>query len=401
MTMISRLTHTFVKTVHRPGRYGDGRGGLGLSLLVKKTKNGRWSRTWSQRIRINGKLHNLGLGSFPVVTLADARALVLDNAKRIYKGDDILKPPPTVPTVDAAFNIVIERRRPSWKGAHTENAWRLSQKYCKPIIGSKLVSEVRQQDVIDILVPIWQKKPKTAREVRSNLGTVMTWAINREYRTNNPAAPGVSQELGKQPPPSHHASLQPDQLGSALALIRDAEKWWAVKYCLIFTVFTGVRIGEARMATWNEIDWENLTWNIPAARMKNSLGHRVPLSPQVIDILLHARDQKGSCEGLIFPPERGDHHMDGARLSHLMRKLKIPASPHGSRASFRNWAGARAHYIPGPAAEMVLAHKQGEKIQQVYMTDEFFEQRVPIMDEWADHLASTMGPMIQVEQNPE
>ena len=72
-----RLTHTFVKNCTHPGRYGDGRGGLGLTLLVKRTSNGMWSKTFSQRLRINGAITSVGLGSFPVVTLAEAREKVL------------------------------------------------------------------------------------------------------------------------------------------------------------------------------------------------------------------------------------------------------------------------------------------------------------------------------------
>ena len=72
-----RLTHTFVKSVTRPGRYGDGRGGLGLSLLVKKTAAGGRSKTWSQRLRIGRKIATLGFGSFPVVT-----QMPMGNARR-------------------------------------------------------------------------------------------------------------------------------------------------------------------------------------------------------------------------------------------------------------------------------------------------------------------------------
>ena len=393
-----RLTHTFVKSINRPGRYGDGRGGLGLSLLVKETKNGRMSKSWSQRIRINGKLRTRGLGSWPVVTLADARERTLDNARRVAHGEDILKPAPTIPTVDQVFDMVIEQRRPSWQGQRTEESWRTAQKYCKPI-GSKSISEVRQQDIVAILAPIWQSKPRTARLVRSIIHTIMQWAINREYRASNPAAPGVVQELGKQPPSGHRQSLESDQLGSALAKIRDDDIWWAEKYCLIFTGFTCVRSGEARGAMWEEIDLEKSTWTIPGVRMKNSLEHRVPLSTQATEILLYAREQSGRSEGLVFPRKRGAHQLDANHLSRIMKKLEIAASPHGSRSSFRNWAGARAHYIPQPAAEMVLAHKQSAEIEKVYMTSDFFEQRVPVMQEWAQYLTETMGPVIQVEQN--
>ena len=406
-----RLTHTFVKSVkagNKPKRYGDGPGGHGLSLLVKETKTARSSKTWAQRIRINGKLKTLGLGSWPVVTLADVRATVLDNARRVARGEDILKPPPSIPTVtvDEVFDIVIDQRRPSWKGHATERNWRLSQKYCAPI-GSKLVSEVRQKDVLDILTPIWQKKPTTARAIRSHLSTIMQWAINREYRISNPATPGVVQELGKQPPSSNHPSLPAKDLGSALALIRDADEWWAAKYCLIFAAFTGLRSGEVRMATWDEIDWEELTYTIPRARMKNGLEHKVPLSPQVIELLQHVRDQNtGRCEGLIFPPKRGADYMGDDILSSLMKKLDIPAPPHGFRQSFRNWAGGDPD-IAQPAAEAVLAHKQGTKVERAYLTSDFFEHRLPIMDQWANFLTGTMGPIISTtpavsgEEQPE
>ena len=352
------------------------------------------SKTFSQRLRINGKLRYLGLGKWPAVTLAEARKRALNNARMVEEGHDIFKPAPTVPTVDQVFDIVIEQRRPSWKGKDTAAHWRLSQQYCHAIIGSKLVSEVRQKDIIEVLGPIWQQKPKTAREIRSNLSTVMQWAIAREYCTINPATPSTTRELGKQPPAVHHASLPSNDTGSGLALIRDADTWWAARYCLIFAVFTGVRSGEARMATWAEIDWDKLIWVIPGARMKNGLEHKVPLSPQVIELLQHVRDQNtGRCEGLIFPPERGDHYMAAARLSGLMKKLGIPATPHGFRAAFRNWAGGRSD-IAQPAAEAVLAHKQGTEVERAYLTSDFFEHRLPIMDQWANFLTGTMGPII-------
>ena len=292
---------------------------------------------------------------------------------------------------------MIEQRRPSWKGKQTEGTWDLTKRYCKPI-SSKPVSEVKQQDVIDVLAPIWQKKPRIACQVRSNLSTVMLWAINREYRASNPATPVALQELGKQPPGSHHQSLPEDQLGSALAKIRDADVWWAEKYCLIFLAFTGVRSGEAREATWEQINLDSATWTIPGSRMKNSVMHKVPLSTQAVEILLYAREQTGRSEGVIFPPARRGHHMYSQRLSGLMKKLEIPAVPHGDRSSVRNWAGGRAD-IAQPAAEMILGHKQGEHIVKVYMTSDFFEHRRPIMQEWADFLTSTMGPTIGDDQN--
>ena len=134
--------------------------------------------------------------------------------------------------------------------------------------------------------------------------------------------------------------------------------------------------------------------------MKNSVIHKVPLSTQAVEILLYVREQTGRSEGVIFPPERGGHHINSPRLSHLMRKLEIPAVPHGDRSSVRNWAGGRAD-IAQPAAEMVLGHKQSKDIEKTYMTSDFFEHRRPIMQEWADFLTQTMGPTIGDEQKPQ
>ena len=88
------LTAAFVRTVSTPGRYGDGRGGHGLSLLVKPTKTGRWSKSWSQRLYIDGKPIMVGLGSYPVVPLADARQRALANRQTVERG----KAPPAPAT---------------------------------------------------------------------------------------------------------------------------------------------------------------------------------------------------------------------------------------------------------------------------------------------------------------
>ena len=100
----AKLSTTYVKDLKTPGLYGDGRGGFGLRLLVKPTANGRWSKSWSQRMRIKGNITTLGLGGFPLVTLAKAREKALDNARRVSEGEDIRTPKLKVPTLNQAFD---------------------------------------------------------------------------------------------------------------------------------------------------------------------------------------------------------------------------------------------------------------------------------------------------------
>ena len=82
------LSATFVNTVNVPGRYGDGRGGLGLSLLVRNANRGGITKCWTRSVRIDGRPTSVGLGRYPVVTLALARQRALEPARAIAEGRD-------------------------------------------------------------------------------------------------------------------------------------------------------------------------------------------------------------------------------------------------------------------------------------------------------------------------
>ena len=392
-----KLTDTFIKTLNKPGRHGDARGGHGLSVKVRRTAlgertgRGGWAKTWCQRIKINGRRVDLGLGSYPVVSLAMARDKALDNAKRVKKGEDIRKPPPTIPTVAEAFKAVIKDLSPSWRGTQTLGNWQRSLAYCKRI-SSMPVSQVTRQDVLGIIKPLWHEKGSTAKAMRSHLSMAMQWAMNEGFRETNAALPGVVQNLGRQSPTIGHPSLEQREVGSALALVRDADVWWATKVCLLFLAFTGVRSGEARKATWDEIDLKTATWTMPGARTKNGKEFKIPLSTQALQILRYAEDCSGRRQGSIFPPERGGKYMNSGNLSSLVKRLKISCVPHGFRKSIRNWAAVA--WIVQPAAEMILGHKPSNAVVEVYLTTDFFEMRQPIMQDWADYLTETMGPVI-------
>ena len=102
-----RLSATFVRTVNLPGRYGDGHGGHGLSLLVKRTACGGLSKSWTQAIRPGGRTTSIGLGTYPVVTLAAARDKALEIARAVADGRDPRRRIKRVPTFAQACETVI------------------------------------------------------------------------------------------------------------------------------------------------------------------------------------------------------------------------------------------------------------------------------------------------------
>ena len=255
------LTPHFVRSVTRPGRYGDGHGGFGLSLHVKPAAIGRLSKTWNQRLPIEAGKREIGLGSYPAIPLHLARRKALDNWQRVKAGEDILATRLPTPTVSEAFDQVIATRSKGWRTKTTENAWRRYQRHCNPIL-TKPVSKVTTADVTAIMRPIWHKIPSDAIKIRVALQAVMEWAIIEGHRTDNPALPIITKTLGKQKPTSHLPSVRYTQLGKVLRLVKDADAPWAFKACLLFRVFTISRSKQAREATWNEIDFDNAAWTI-------------------------------------------------------------------------------------------------------------------------------------------
>ena len=178
-----RLCATFVRTVNIPGRYGDG--GLGLSLLVTPRKSGGLSKTWAQAISPNGTTTSLGLGSYPVVTLAMAREKALANGRAIAEGRDPRRLMRQVLTFAKANETVVAIHAKHWKSEHTEGQWRASMRdYVLPRLARKRVDAVTTADVMAMLLPIWPTKRVTAGRVRQRIGAVMKWAVAHGFRSS-------------------------------------------------------------------------------------------------------------------------------------------------------------------------------------------------------------------------
>ncbi len=382
MTRPKRLSAAFVRTVKRPGRYGDGRGGYGLSLLVKPTASGRLSKTWAQRMRIAGKPFNVGLGPYPVVTLAEARAKALENRRAIEKGVDPRSG--GMPTFERAAEKVIALHAKNWKGDASEKQWRQCLRdYVFPKLGRKRVGEITTADVLACLVPIWNEKRPTAARVRRRIGAVMKWAVAKGYREDNPAGDAIAAALprgGRHR--THFRALPHGEVGAALGAVRESDAWLGIRLCLEFVALTATRSGEARRALWPEIDWDRATWTVPAERMKTGCEHRVPLSSGALAVLEQAREiENGS--GLIFPSFKG-LELRSPQVAGAFRDLGIPSTVHGLRSSFRDWAAETG--VDRTVAEAALAHKVGG-VEGAYFRSDLFERRRQVMQDWAAYLA--------------
>ncbi len=376
------LTAARVRTEKRPGRYFDGQG-----LYLQVDPSG--ARRWLQRIVIRGKRTDLGLGGWPLVSLAEGREKALENRRIARSGGDPRMEKRDVPTFAEAAAEVIELNRPTWRNTKHAAQWGSTLKtYALPYFGSRPVDEVSGADVMKALTPIWTSKPETARRVRQRIGAVMKWAIANGFRPDNPAG-DIETALPKTPRvKAHMAALPYAEVPAALASIRVSTARPATRLALEYLVLTAARSGEVRAAVWNEISVEACVWTIPAERMKAGREHRVPLPNRALEILDEARSLESDF-GLVFPSPRGKPFSDMA-MTALLRRLDVPCVPHGFRSSFRDWAAEQTD-APHAVMEAALAHIVGNSTEAAYFRSDLFERRRTLMAQWAEYLIGNGG----------
>ena len=160
---------------------------------------------------------------------------------------------------------------------------------------------------------------------------------------------------------------------------------------LEFKILTTTRTAEVIGAKWNEIDFDQAIWTIPADRMKNGTEHRVPLSGAVVSILNQIRTVRVS--DYVFPGGKKNSPLSNMAFNQLLKRMNISkdvAVPHGFRSTFRDWAAERTG-VQNEVAEMALAHSVSSKVEAAYRRGDLFDKRRRLMDAWAEY-CSTPAP---------
>ncbi|MCY3671539.1 MAG: tyrosine-type recombinase/integrase [Gammaproteobacteria bacterium] len=379
MTKRNQLTATFCKSVTEAGRYQDG-GGL---MLIVKPSGGK---SWIQRLTVNGRRRDLGLGSFEFVTLAEARDKAFDNRRAARTGRNPVAER-SIPTFAEAVEKVIALHRDSWKGDGSEKQWRGElAKYAMPVIGAARVDRIATADVLAVVLPHWNERTATMSRLRGRLKTVFDWCIASGYRSDNPAGEAVTAILPKcKPATVHRRALPHAEVAAALASIRGHNRaHWSTKAALEFAALTAGRSNEVTGAQWTEIDLEARLWTVPASRMKKGRTHRVPLSGRAVELLQEAMAYADT-SGLVFPSSTG-RQIAGAILSRTMKDMGLAGTPHGLRSAFADWA-AECTDADRETIERALAHVNGNATEAAYRRTDRLDARRDLMDAWATYLA--------------
>ena len=383
---MTRLTDKKIKSITTPNRYPDGNN---LYLNVSRSLR----KSWTCRVRVSGgHVRDIGLGAYPAVSLKEARqkrdVVALDAANGLDPLSERKAAEAEVArlqsmTFKKAALACFEMKQAEWKNGKHQDQWiNTLTTYAFPIIGSMPVADIEARHVVQCLKPIWLTKKETAKRVRQRIDTVMRWAKAMGYRTgDNPAAlegnleyllPAQKQQV------THHPALQYEALPSFWKQLEEVQT--ASADALRFLILTASRSGEVREATWDEVDFENALWSLPAARMKASKPHRVPLCDEAVRLLEKRRQL---CSGqYVFEGQRAGNPISDMAMLSLMRKRfpQINAVPHGFRSTFRDWAENQSY--PHRAVEYCLAHTVRNKTEAAYQRDDLLSIRRKIMTDY-------------------
>ena len=378
------LSATRAKALKDPGRYADGGG---LHLYISKAGG----KSWVQRITIDRRRRDIGVGAFPSVGLAQAREKAADNRTAVAEGRDPLaeKHSPALPTFREAARAVHAANKPRWRNDRHSASWMQTlERHAMPTLGNTPLDRIDRGAVLQVLTPIWTTRPETARRVRQRMRTVFLWGMAHGFIETNPAGEAIDGALPPMPKVKEHLRALPYQeVGAALGAAQSSQASVSAKLCFRLLVLTAARSGEARGATWDEIDLEGKEWRIPSQRMKAGMEHRVPLSRPALD-LLHEASALRDATGLVFPsPLKLGSPMSDVTLTKVLRSVGLAerATVHGFRSSFKNWTLEQTD-TPWAVSEAALAHFLGNATEQAYARSDLFERRRALMQLWADYL---------------
>jgi len=375
----------------QPGKFTRLYDDRGMYLEIAPS-GGRW---WRWKYRHAGKEKRISLGTFPEVSLKDARDRRDDARKLLKAGVDPSQNRKAeklrhVHRVENTFGAVArawyEKESGSWVPDYAKRVLRLLERDILPFLGERPIAEIEGPELLQMLQRIEARGVReTTRRARIHCEKIFGHGFALGKVKHNPAA-GLGDAL-KAPQKTNFAAVtNPKQFGDLLRTIDGYEGTFTVRCALHLAPLLAVRPGELRKARWADVDLGAAEWRFTAS--KTNQNHIVPLSRQALEILSDLHRLTGTCE-FIFPGARSAKRpmSDNAVLA-AMRRMEIPAdvmNGHGFRASFRTIGDEVLKFRPD-LIDHQLAHMVKDPNGRAYNRTSFLPERKRMMQKWADYL---------------
>lgn len=387
--LLNRLTAKTIENLKERGYHPDG-GGLYLQIQSAQ------SVSWIFRYSFEGKAHEMGLGSYKYITLAEARIKRNELKKILISGVNPLVEKNKIRnarrtefsnkmTFDACAKAYIDSQKVAWKNEKHKTQWANTlETYASPVIGSLFVDEISTNLIMKVIEPIWVTKTETASRVRGRIELILNWATVRGLRTGeNPARwrGHLDNLLPKRSliqKVTHHKAMPYALLSGFMNKLKPQTDISSI--ALQFLILTATRTNETLNAQWSEIDFVEKIWTIPPERMKAKREHRIPLTDDAIN-LLKLIPKKDFLPYIFLNSASGAPLSTNALLQKL-NQLGESVTVHGFRSTFRDWVSEETAHARD-VAESALAHALRDRVEAAYRRGDFFQKRKALMEDWS------------------
>jgi len=388
-----KFTDNYVKNLKpEPGKQIEISDTTGLMLRVSPGG----TKTWVYRYSFEGTRRRLAIGTYPPVSLADARGEYAKAEEKRKRGTD-----PAVNDYDKKGTVqeladefyhrylLKERKR-------ADIPKQILDSIIVPALGAKKLVDLKPRDVIKALDPVVDRGARTqANRALSLTKQMFSYGVSRGLIPMNPAAEIKRTVVGGKEAPKDR-SLSLGEIRTLWLSLDDEELSRVspqVRIGLKILLLTGVRTGELRLAEWAHIDFEKGLWTVPAAITKTKIVHKVPLPPLVKRLFLQLREYSGGCKFVMQSfADEGKPFTDKAicrAVDRMQDKIGIPYwTAHDLRRTFSTLLsdmGTAPHIV-----EKCLGHKL-PKIMATYNQHEWLTERREALNRWAERIEILSG----------
>ena len=367
--------------------------GNGLYLLINPNGN----KYWRYDYRFGGKRKTFSIGVYPEITLQEARERHREAHKLISGGIDpneTKKKAKQDQMIDSAntFKVVakkwLEHRNLEWSKEYGQTILTRLENYVFPKLGNLPIRSIDTPMLLFALKAIEKEGVyETTKRIKQYCSQILRYAIAHgmadfDHTVNLSGAIKVGRV-------KHHAAFSSEELPNFLEKLDKNEERLFVqtRMAVKLMMLTFVRTNELIKATWDEIDFKNCIWTIPAERMKMRKAHIVPLSRQTIEILNQLREMNGDWNYVLPGQYSKKKSMSNGTIIGALYRMgyKGKATGHGFRALAMTTIMEKLGYryeVPN----CQLAHSKGDSVKAAYDRTQFLDERKIMMQEWADYI---------------
>ena len=365
----------------------------GLYLLVKP--NG--AKLWRYDHAIFGTRKTLSIGQYPLVSLADARkardAAKLKIMENVDPAADKKRAREEATEVASnTFGRIVEEflakmEREGRAGpTMTKNRWMLRE-LAAPL-SKRPISEIKAKDILAILRGLEETgRIESAAATRAAIGRVFRYAIALDVVETDPTY-ALRGALTTHTPTSFAALTDPKQVGGLVRSLREFEGWPTLRGALLTQMYCFTRPGETRTMMWDELDLKAKIWHVPAEKTKLRRALDVPLSKQAIEVIESMRVYAGTQPNVFRSMMSGKTYLSENSMNSALRRMGYTKEQHTAHG-FRSTASTLLHSsrkFHSDTIEAQLAHKDPNAVRAIYNRSQYWEERVPMVQWYADYL---------------